>query len=57
VRVVGEKLAIIDRAIAEAEQALATDSSDTYLHSHLAQTRLRKLELLRRAAALTRQVS
>lgn len=57
IRVVDEKLALIDRAIAEAERALATDSSDTYLHSHLAQTRLRKLELLRRAAALTRQVS
>lgn len=56
-RVVEAKLAIIDRAILEAEQALATDSSDSYLHSHLAQTRLQKLELLRQAAALTRQVS
>ena len=57
VRVIAQKLAIIDRAIAEAEQALAADSSDAYLHSHLAQTRLRKLELLRHAAALTRAVS
>lgn len=57
VRVIAQKLAIIDRAIAEAEQALAADSTDPYLHSHLAQTRLRKLELLRHAAALTRAVS
>jgi hypothetical protein len=57
VRVVTEKLALIDRAIAEAEQALATDSASTYLHGHLAQTRLRKLDLLRRATALTRSVS
>ena len=57
VRVVTQKLQLIDRAIADAERALATDSASTYLHGHLAQTRLRKLDLLRQAAALTRAVS
>lgn len=57
VQVVTRKLLLIDRAIAEAERALATDSASTYLHGHLAQTRLRKLDLLRQAAALTRAVS
>ena len=57
VRVVTQKLQLIDRAIAEAERALAADSGNTYLHGHLAQTRRRKLDLLRRATALTRAVS
>ena len=57
VRVVTQKLQLIDRAIAEAELALVTDSGSTYLHGHLAQTRRRKLDLLRQAAALTRAVS
>lgn len=57
VRVVEEKLKLVDRAIFEAERALAADPANTYLTSHLTETRLRKLELLRRAAALTRAVS
>lgn len=57
VRVVEEKLRLIDRAIAEAEHAVASDSGNIYLHNHLAQTRLRKLDLLRRTAALTRAES
>lgn len=57
IRVVEQRLAIIDRAIVEAERALATDSSDTYLHGHLARTRQQKLELLRHAAALSHPVS
>lgn len=57
VRVVEQKLRLIDRAIAEAEQALAADPANTYLNGHLARTRLRKLDLLRRAALLTRAVS
>jgi hypothetical protein len=57
VRIVNEKLAMIDRAIADAERALAGDPANSYLHGHLTQTRLRKLDLLRRAAALTRSVS
>jgi hypothetical protein len=57
VRVVEQKLQLIDRAIAEAEQALTADSANAYLHGHLARTRLRKLDLLRRATLLTRAVS
>jgi anti-sigma factor RsiW len=57
VRVVTQKLAMIDRAIAEAEQALTADPGNNYLHGHLTQTRLRKLDLLRRAAAIGRTVS
>jgi hypothetical protein len=57
VRIVTDKLRVIDRAIAEAEKALTADPANSYLHGHLTQTRLRKLELLRRAAALTRTVS
>lgn len=54
VRVVQQKLQLIDRAIAEAERALAADPGNSYLHGHLTQTRMRKLELLRRAAHLAR---
>lgn len=54
VRVVQQKLQLIDRATAEAERALAADPGNSYLHEHLTQTRMRKLELLRRAARLAR---
>lgn len=57
VRVVRQKLDVIDRAIGEAQKALADDPSNSYLSGHLAETRLRKLDLLRRAASLSRQVS
>ncbi len=57
VRVVEEKLRLIDLAIVEAERALATDPANAYLNNHLTQTRMRKLDLLRRAAALSRAVS
>lgn len=57
VRIVQQKLALIDRAIGEAERALASDPANTYLHGHLTQTRLRKLDLLRRAAAIGRTES
>jgi hypothetical protein len=57
VRIVNQKLELIDRAIAEAERALTTDPANNYLHGHLTQTRLRKLDLLRRAAAIGRTVS
>jgi anti-sigma factor RsiW len=56
-RVIEEKLVVIDRAIAEAERALATDPGNAYLHAHLAETRMHKLQLLRRAAELTRAAS
>jgi len=52
VRILEQNLALIDRAIAQARRAVAGDPGNVYLNSHLAQTRMRKLELLRRAAAL-----
>ncbi|HEX2250183.1 MAG TPA: zf-HC2 domain-containing protein [Gemmatimonadales bacterium] len=52
VRVIEQNLAAIDRAIAEAQRALESDSANLYLNSHLAETMRRKLDLLRRAAAL-----
>jgi predicted anti-sigma-YlaC factor YlaD len=57
VRVVEEKLQLIDRAILEAERALAADPANAYLTAHLTDTRMRKLDLLRHAIALSRAVS
>jgi len=57
VRVLEQNLAVIDRAIAEAEAALARDPASGYLNRHLAETRLHKLELLRNAALLARAAS
>ena len=57
VRVIEQNLATIDRAIAQAQRALAVDSANIYLNSHLAETMRRKLELLRQAAALVSSVS
>lgn len=56
-RTVDEKLQLVDRAIRDAERALAADPANNYLTSHLTRTRLRKLDLLRRITALTRVVS
>ncbi len=52
VRVIQKNLAIIDRAIRDAQSALASDPANSYLNLHLAQEMRRKLELLRQAAAL-----
>lgn len=52
VRVLEHNLALIDRAIADARRALAADSANLYLNSHLAETMRRKVDLLRQAAAL-----
>jgi Putative zinc-finger len=52
VRVLEQNLATIDRAIDQAQRAVAADSANLYLNSHLAATMRRKLELLRQAAAL-----
>jgi hypothetical protein len=52
VRVIEQNLAAIDRAIAQAQQALNTDPANLYLNTHLAETMRRKLDLLRQAAAL-----
>ena len=57
VRVIERNLATIDSAIAQAQRAVAADSANLYLNSHLADTRRRKLELLRQAAALVSSVS
>jgi hypothetical protein len=52
VRVLEESLRTIDRALARAKTALDQDPSNSYLNAHLAETMRRKLDLLRRAAAL-----
>ena len=52
VRVIQKNLSIIDRAIREAQSALAADPGNAYLNLHLAEQMRRKLELLRRANAL-----
>jgi len=53
VAAVEQSLRTIDQALAQAQQALAEDPANTYLSSHVVETRRRKLDLLRRAAALT----
>lgn len=50
--IVEHNLQIIDQAIAQARDALASDPANSYLSSHLVEARRRKLDLLRRAAAL-----
>jgi hypothetical protein len=57
VRVLEQNLATIDRAIVQAQRAVAADSANLYLNSHLADTMRRKIELLRQAAALVAAVS
>jgi predicted anti-sigma-YlaC factor YlaD len=52
VRVLEQSLRTIDRAIAQARAALATDPGDPYLNAHLAETMRRKLNLMRRAVTL-----
>jgi anti-sigma factor RsiW len=54
VRVVVEKLAVIDRAIAEARAAMAQDPESAYLADHFATMMRKKLNLLRSAAAVQR---
>jgi hypothetical protein len=53
VMVIERNLRAIDGAIREARAALDADPANTYLNSHLAEARRRKLDLLRRAAGLT----
>jgi anti-sigma factor RsiW len=52
IAIVEQNLAVINVAIEQARQALETDPANGYLSSHLLQARRKKLELLRRAAAL-----
>jgi len=53
VKVIKQNLAIIDRAIDQARQALAADPGSTYLSNHLAGALRQKVELLRRVTGLT----
>jgi putative zinc finger protein len=57
VRVLEQNLAIIDQALAQARRAVAADSANVYLNSHLAETMRRKIDLLRQAAALVSAAS
>ena len=57
IRVLETNLEAIDRAIAQCREALAADPANVYLNTYLAETRRRKLELLRRATALVDQSS
>jgi hypothetical protein len=57
VRVLEQNLALIDRAIAQAQRAVAADSANLYLNTHLAETMRRKINLLRQAVALVSAVS
>jgi hypothetical protein len=53
IAIVEHNLQIIDQAIGQAREALVGDPANTYLSSHLVEARRRKLDLLRRATALT----
>ena len=53
ITIVEHNLQTIDEAIRQAREALATDPANSYLRGHLVEARRRKLDLLRRAAALT----
>jgi anti-sigma factor RsiW len=53
IKVLEASLASIDQAIEQSQRALAADPANTYLYSHLAAARQRKLALLRRVNALT----
>ena len=52
IAIVEQNLKIIDRAIEQARRAVLDDPGNSYLTSHLVETRRKKLDLLRRAAAL-----
>jgi hypothetical protein len=53
IAIVEHNLSTIDEAIRQAREALASDPANSYLSGHLVEARRRKLDLLRRAAALT----
>jgi hypothetical protein len=53
IAIVEHNLQIIDQAIGQAREALVGDPANSYLNSHLVEARRRKLDLLRRATALT----
>jgi Putative zinc-finger len=53
ITILEHNLQTIDEAIRQAREALAADPANSYLNGHLVEARRRKLDLLRRAAALT----
>jgi hypothetical protein len=53
ITIVEHNLQTIDEAIRQAREALAADPANSYLSGHLVEARRRKLDLLRRATALT----
>jgi anti-sigma factor RsiW len=53
VEILERNLKLIDAAIAQARQALEEDPGNAYLNRHLVESRKRKLDLLRRAAAIS----
>jgi anti-sigma factor RsiW len=57
IAVVQQSLLIIDRALDQARQAVVDDPGNSYLTSHLVETRRKKLDLLRRAAALASETN
>jgi hypothetical protein len=57
IRILETNLQTIDRAIMQCREALTADPANVYLNSYLAETRRRKLELLRRATALAGRAS
>ena len=57
VRVLELNLRVIDQALEQARRAVAADSANGYLNSHLAETMRRKLDLLRQAASLVSAAS
>ena len=57
VRVLEQNLRVIDQAIEQARRAVAADSANAYLNSHLAETMRQKLDLLRQAASLVSAAS
>jgi Putative zinc-finger len=57
IAIVEQNLTIIDRALDQARQAVVDDPGNSYLTSHLVETRRKKLDLLRRAAALASETN
>lgn len=57
VRVIEENLAVIDRAIEEAQTALAQDPANPFLNQHLAENMWRKVRLLRQATEIATAAS
>jgi Xaa-Pro aminopeptidase len=52
IAVIERNLTAIDEAMREAREALEADPANIFLNSHLADSRRRKLDLLRQAATL-----